>query len=74
MWEDHKKDTQATLLEIILLLVYSIYKGENVTEKCLDKLDSNLCPREINIKFLEQKRKWNKPAEITVAHIEERKC
>ena len=42
-------------------------------KKCLDKLDSNLCPLEINIKFLEQIIKLNKPQEVTVAHIEETK-
>ena len=42
-----------------------------MTEKCLDKLDSNICPREINIKFLE-KKKLDKPSEI-IAYVEERR-
>ena len=61
------------LLEFILILAYSIYGGDKITEKCLDKLDNNLYPREINIKFLEQKRKIKKPQEATAAHTEERK-
>ena len=60
-WTNNEKNTQETLLEFILVFVYSIYGREKMTEKCLGKLDSNLCLREINIKFLEQKRKMNKP-------------
>lgn len=71
-WENNNKSTQDTLLEFILVFSYSIYGGEKMTEKCLDKLESNVCPREINIKFLEKKRKLEKPAEI-VAHVEERR-
>ena len=64
-----------TLFDIILILAYSIYGGDKITEKWLDKLDSNLCSREINIKFLEQKfeNKLNKPQEVTKTYIEERK-
>ena len=71
-WDNNTKSTQDTLLEFILVFSYSIYGGEKMTEKCLDKLESNICPREINIKFLEKKRKLEKPAEV-VAHIEERR-
>ena len=55
-WENNNKSTQDTLLEFILVFSYSIYGGEKMTEKCLDKLESNVCPREINIKFLEKKK------------------
>lgn len=71
-WDNNTKSTQDTLLEFILVFSYSIYGGEKMTEKCLDKLESNICPREINIKFLEKKRKLDKPTEV-VAHIEERR-
>ena len=71
-WESNEKSTQDTLLEFILIFSYSIYGGEKMTEKCLDKLESNVSPREINIKFLEKKRKLEKPTEV-IAHVEERK-
>ena len=56
----------------MLIFAYSIYGGEKLTEKCLDKLDSNLCPREINIKFLEEKRKRNTHQETVNHFIEKR--
>ena len=71
-WENNHKTTQDTLLEFMLIFAYSIYGGEKLTEKCLDKLDSNLCPREINIKFLEEKRKRNTQQE-TINHFVERR-
>ena len=71
-WENNNKTTQDTLLEFMLVFAYSIYGGEKLTEKCLDKLNSNLCPREINIKFLEEKRKRNTHPE-TINHFVERR-
>ena len=75
MGRKSKKNTQETVLEFILMLPDSFYGGDEITEKWLDELDSNLCSREINIKFLEQKieNKLNKPQEVTKIYIEKRK-
>ena len=64
-WQQNNKDTEKSMLEMLITIAYSRFAGEKVTKKIFEELPANLNLREINVRVIEYKRK-NQDNEIKI--------